>query len=174
MTQELTNLRHSILAGRYDEALEIIDELEAMSKKDVLLKIQSFLVRVFIPLIKNSVEQRLTNSWAVSIADSLRKIKNLNLKENKSFYYVKQDEWQSLLEESLDDAIGPASTEVREGIYYNRRQLAQLIEKAVLIETTQKLLALIYSYSGETLEDKIDEILMDLPGGNSWGAGEMK
>lgn len=173
MTQELTNLRHSILAGRYDEALEIVDELEAMSKKDVLLKIQSLLGRIFIHLIKNFVEQRLTNSWAVSIADSLRQIKKLNLKENKSSYYVKQDEWQSLLEESLDDAIGPASTEVG-GCIYNRRQLAKLIEKAALIETSQKLLDLTYNYSGETLAEKIEEVLIELPGGNSWDTGEMK
>ena len=33
MTQELINLRNSILDGRYDDALAIVDELEGMSKQ---------------------------------------------------------------------------------------------------------------------------------------------
>lgn len=33
MTQELTDLRNSILEGRYTYALAIVDELEGMSKK---------------------------------------------------------------------------------------------------------------------------------------------
>ncbi len=54
-----------------------------MSKKAILETIQSFLVRLLIHLIKNQVEQLLTNSWAVSIRDSIIKIKSLNLKDNK-------------------------------------------------------------------------------------------
>ncbi|MDH6059092.1 hypothetical protein NWP17_01300 [Chrysosporum bergii ANA360D] len=33
MTQELTDLRNSIIQGRYADALAIVDELEGMSKK---------------------------------------------------------------------------------------------------------------------------------------------
>ena len=32
-TQELTDLRNSILEGRYQDALEILDELDGMSRK---------------------------------------------------------------------------------------------------------------------------------------------
>ena len=32
MTQELTDLRRSILDGRYDEALLLVDELEGMGQ----------------------------------------------------------------------------------------------------------------------------------------------
>jgi hypothetical protein len=62
MTQELMELRQSILEGRYDDALEIIDDLEDMSKQGTLRKIEAFLVRLVIHLIKNQIEQRLTNS----------------------------------------------------------------------------------------------------------------
>ncbi len=40
--QELTDLRNSIVQGRYADALEIVDELENMSKRDILRKIDSF------------------------------------------------------------------------------------------------------------------------------------
>lgn len=37
MMEELTDLRNSILAGRYQDALRIIDELEEISKEQILL-----------------------------------------------------------------------------------------------------------------------------------------
>ena len=63
MTQELIDLRTSILEGRYADALAIVDELEGMSKQAILRNIESFLVRMLVHLIKNQIEQRLTNSW---------------------------------------------------------------------------------------------------------------
>ena len=42
MTQELIDLRQSILEGRYDDALEILDDLEEMSKQTTLRKIGLF------------------------------------------------------------------------------------------------------------------------------------
>ncbi len=92
-TQELTNLRNSILEGRYQDALEILDELDGMSRKEIIRKIESYLIRMLIHLIKNQVEQRLTNSWAASIRGSIREIKKLNLQDNKTAYYIKADEW---------------------------------------------------------------------------------
>jgi len=69
MTQELIDLRTSILSGRYEDALAIVDEMEEMSKKSILRNIKKYLIRMLIHLIKNKIEQRLTNSWAVSIRD---------------------------------------------------------------------------------------------------------
>lgn len=42
MTQELIDLRNSILQGRYADALAIVDELDWMSKKATLRNIKSF------------------------------------------------------------------------------------------------------------------------------------
>lgn len=91
-TQELTDLRNSILEGRYQDALEILDELDGMSRKEIIRKIEAYLIRMLIHLIKNQVEQRLTNSWAASIRGSIREIKKLNLPDNKTAYYIKPDE----------------------------------------------------------------------------------
>lgn len=42
MSQELVDLRISILQGRYQDALAIVDDMEEMSRKSILRKIKSF------------------------------------------------------------------------------------------------------------------------------------
>jgi hypothetical protein len=170
MTQELTDLRLSILEGRYADALALVDELEGMSKQAILRNIESFLVRMLIHLIKNQVEQRLTNSWVASISDSLRQIQKLNLQDNKTSYYIKSDEWQPFLEEALEAAIRPASVEVSNG-RLNSFQLSELVDRTQVILTAQRLLDLTYHHSARTLPAIIDENLAQLPGGKDWKEG---
>lgn len=45
MTQELIDLRNSILERRYEDALAIVDELEGMSKQAILRNIESLSVK---------------------------------------------------------------------------------------------------------------------------------
>jgi hypothetical protein len=167
MTQELIDLRASILEGRYEDALAIVDELEGMSKQAILRNIESFLVRLLIHLIKNQLEQRLTNSWVASILDSLRQIKKLNLKYNKTSYYINSDEWQPFLEEAVDAAIYSASVEVLNGTY-KPLQLSELLDKTQVIMTAQRLLALMYEHSFKELPAIINASLAELPGGEDW------
>ena len=96
MTQELIDLRRSILEGRYADALAIVDELDWMSKKATLRNIKSFLIRLFIHLIKNQVEQRLTNSWVASISDSVVQIQDLNFQYYKILHSIKTVESLSI------------------------------------------------------------------------------
>lgn len=170
MTQELIDLRNSILEGRYADALEIVDELDWMSKKATLRSIKSFLVRMLIHLIKNQVEQRLTNSWIASISDSVVQIQDLNLHDNKTSHYVKRDEWELMLENALAAAIRPASVEVLNG-KLKPSQLSQMIDKSQIFTTAQQLLALTYEHPAGTLPDIIDEYLTQLPGGEDWFEG---
>jgi hypothetical protein len=167
MTQELLDLRASILEGRYEDALAIVDELEEMGKQAILRNIESFLIRLLIHLIKNQVEQRLTNSWVASIADSLRQIKKLNLKDNKKSYYIKQEQWLPFLEEAVELAIAPASVEVASGIY-NPMRLSELVARDSLIITAQKFIDLTYGYSTKDLPTLIYQQLAQLPGGKEW------
>jgi hypothetical protein len=168
MTQELTDLRNSILQGRYADALAIVDELEGMSKQAVLRNIQSYVNILLIHLIKNQVEQRLTNSWMASIRNSIREIQKLNTKENKTSYYVNQDEWEILIvEEVIEDAISDASVEVMNG-KYTRSQLSAIVDKTQVITTAIQFLALTYSYSAKELPTIMDNYLSQLPGGEIW------
>lgn len=167
MTQELVDLRESLLAGRYDHALVLVDELEAMGKQAILRNIESFLVRLLVHLIKNQVEQRLTHSWLVSIADSVLQISKLNLRDNKTSHYIKVNDWDSYLEEALEAAILPASLETLEGTL-KPKQLTQRIDRPVILATAHRLLALTYDLSPRELPSAINQVLATLPGGSVW------
>ncbi|MFB2875990.1 DUF29 family protein [Floridanema aerugineum] len=168
MTQELIDLRTSILEGRYSDALAIVDELEGMSKQAILRTIQSHLVILLIHLIKNQIEQRLTGSWANSIRNSIREIKKLNIKDNKTSYYINEDEWENLIEEEvLENAIADASEEVMNG-QFTRSQLSEMLDKPQLLERAIELITLTYTHSAKELPALIEEILVDLPGGEDW------
>ncbi len=174
MTQELIDLRQSILEGRYADALAIVDELEGMSKKSILRQIKSFLTILLIDLIKNQVEQRLTNSWASSIRNSIREIRELNIKENKTTYYINPDEWEILIEEEvMENAIADASDEVLNGIY-NQFQLAEMLDKSQVIQKAKSFLLLTYSHSAKELPAVVAENLIQLPGGQDWSERRQK
>ena len=170
MTQELTDLRAFILEGRYEDALSLVDELEGMSKKAILQNIENFLSRMLNHLIKNQIEQRLTNSWAASIRDSLLKIQALNLKENKTSFYINHDEWESYLENSFEDAIFAASVKFLNG-NYTPFKLQEMVNKTEIIVAANKLLNLTYFHSERALRDIISEELSKLPGGEEWKIG---
>ncbi|NEP71648.1 MAG: DUF29 domain-containing protein [Okeania sp. SIO2G4] len=169
-TQELIDLRTCIMEGRNHDALAIIDELDAMSKKDTLFKIDSYLTVVLIHLIKNQVEGRFTNSWAASIRASIRKIKSLNLKENKTSYYIKEEEWDEILEEAIEFGIDDASAEVENGVY-TPFQRKEMVDRNSIITTAKSFLALTYTYSTKDLLAVISDNLTLLPGGEDWKFG---
>jgi hypothetical protein len=169
MTQELIDLKTSILEGRYHDALAIIDELEGMSKQAIIRNIESFIQRLMIHLIKNQIEQRLTNYWANSISDAIVQIKKLNFKGNKNSYYINTDEWQSYLEAAIKLAIRPASLEIFNG-QLKPKQVSERLDIAALIATATTMLELTYTYAAEDLPDRLDLILAELPGGEEWQA----
>ncbi len=173
MTQELIELRFSILEGRYADALSIVDELEGMSKKAILRQIKSFFIRMLIHLIKNQIEQRLTNSWAASIRDSILEIQDLNLRENQTSHYIKLDEWRVCLEDCLESAIFAASVEVANGAY-SPFHLAELLDKTQILTTAHNFLILTYSHSPKVLASFLNEKLSQLPGGEDWKLGRQR
>jgi Domain of unknown function DUF29 len=173
MTQELIDLRNSILAGRYADALAIVDELEGMSRQAILRTIQSFLRILLIHLIKNQVEQRLTNSWANSIRNSIREIKKLNLQDNKTSYYVKIDEWESMLDDEFEEAVSLASEEVM-GAAYSPFQLLELVDRDQIIAIAKTLLSLTYDYSTKELSPVVNDRLTQLVGGEDWRLNRQK
>ncbi len=171
MTQELIDLRLSILEGRYEDALDLVDELEGMSKQAILRNIESFLTRLMVHLIKNQMEERLTNSWVASISDSILRIKKLNFKDNKVSYYINSEEWLPFLEEALEAAIAPTSVEVLNG-QLTPVQLSERIDRNQIMNTAQKLLDLTYHHSAKELPVTITIRLADLLGGQAWYEGK--
>ncbi|MDY6805926.1 MAG: DUF29 family protein [Cyanobacteriota bacterium] len=170
-TQELIDLRTCIMEGRTSDALIIIDELDGMSKKDIIRKIKSYLTVMLVHLIKNQVERRLTNSWAASIRSAIREIQDLNLKANKTSYYFKADEWEEMLEEAIEFAIGQASVEVENGAY-TPFQLAEMVDRISIKATAISFLELTYSNSAKDLPGVINDNLVLLVGGEDWKFGK--
>jgi hypothetical protein len=170
MTQELTNLKNSILEERYADALAMIDELEAMSRQAILRQIGFFISRLLIGLIKNQVEQRLTNAWAASISDSIRQIKKLNSQGNKTTYYITIHDWEPIIEDEFEAAIDAASVETLDGIY-SPFQLAKMVDKTQVTLITQNFLFLTYDYPIKELPAIVKENLVQLVGGEAWKKG---
>lgn len=167
MVQELIDLRQSIVEGRYQDALDIVDELEGMGKQAILRNLESFLVRLLIHLIKNQVEKRLTNSWAASISDSIRQIKKLNLKDNKKSYYIQQNDWSEYLAEALEVAVLEASIEVSGGVY-TPMQLEEIVNQEQITKIALSLIDLTYQYSAQDLLSVVRKQFISLPGGKEW------
>jgi phenylalanyl-tRNA synthetase alpha subunit len=167
MSEELIALRQSIVEGRYAEALSIVDELEEMSKKDTLRKIVSYLKRLMTHLIKNHVEQRLTNSWAFSVRDSLKQIQDLNLRSAPDSFYIPLDEWPTYIENAFEDAVYDAAIEALGGIY-SPHELERKVDRQHITTLTLRLLSDTTVQSEKELSERINERLAALPGGDVW------
>ncbi len=110
-------IRQYIQEQRYEEALELVDELEAMSKEDKLNKIYSYAVILLLHLIKQAAEQRSTRSWEFSIYNSTKEIKRTNKRRKSGGYYANEDELKEILNDAFDTAIKKAALEAFEGEY---------------------------------------------------------
>lgn len=115
--EELEKLRKFVEEHDYAKALEIVSDLEEMSKEDKLNKIYSYCVILLIHLIKQKVEQRTTRSWEVSIRNSVREINRTNHRRKSGGTYANEKELLDTIYESIPPAVDRASLEVKEGIY---------------------------------------------------------
>lgn len=103
-----------------------------------------------------------------SIRSSIREIKNLNLKDNKKFYYINLEEWEKLIEEEIiESAIADASEEVMNG-EYSQFQLAEMVNRHQVIQIAVNFLSLTYSHSAKDLPTAVAQTLIQLPGGENW------
>ena len=145
MTQELIDLKKAIAHYDYQKALEIVNDLEAMSREDKIQKIESYLVVLLIHLLKIQVEKRITNSWRASVLNALLQIQKTNRMGNKKTPYIKSDEWQSCIEEVLPEVYLSASTEVRiDGREVDDVELEAIVNDNSLITLAQNLLFFTY------------------------------
>jgi len=138
--EELLTLRKYIEAKNYLKALELVGELEEMSKEDKLNKIYSYAVILLVHLIKQQAERRTTRSWDVSIDNSVREIKRTNKRRKSGGYYASQGELIETINEAFEAAILRAALEAFEG-KHDRDELQQMIDVS---EIKQAALDLIY------------------------------
>ena len=119
--------------------MQIVGELEEMSKEDKLNKIYSYAVILLIHLIKQEVEKRTTRSWNVSIRNSVREINRVNKRRKSGGYYANDRELLDIINDAMPAAIDRASLEVREGLY-EIDDLITLFDNNLIIERAFKLI----------------------------------
>jgi hypothetical protein len=131
--EELDELRHYITAGKYQDALLLLDEMEEMSRDDKINRITSFMEVLLIHLIKQAAEQRTTRSWEVSMRNARRQIIRINKRRKAGGWYLSHDELADALTEAYESALDSASLEVFEG-RYTTEELANLVARSRISE----------------------------------------
>ncbi|ARV60435.1 hypothetical protein BZZ01_18960 [Nostocales cyanobacterium HT-58-2] len=137
--EELLELKDLLLKGDVQGALVIVEELEEMSKQDIIDSIRSYAVILLLHLIKQQAENRTTRSWNVSIRSSIREIQRKNKHRKAGGYYLSPAELFETLEEAYLNAIDEASLEVEEG-RYEPEELEQLVNREEIINRAMALI----------------------------------
>ena len=137
--EELVTLRKYIEERDYIKALELVGELEEMSKEDKLNKIYSYAVILLVHLIKQQAEQRTTRSWDVSIDNSVREIKRTNKRRKSGGYYASKEELMETIDEAFEAAIKRAALEAFEG-RHDGDELEQMIDVAQVKQAALNLI----------------------------------
>ncbi len=131
MMEELLTLKDLLVKGDVQGALIIVEELEEMSRNDIIKTIRSYAV-ILLHLIKQQGENRTTRSWEVSIRNSVREIQRENKRRKARDYYLTPEELLEILAEAYLNAIDEASLEVEEG-RYEAQELEKLVNQEEMI-----------------------------------------
>ncbi|MGL5943754.1 MAG: DUF29 family protein [Waterburya sp.] len=137
--EELVQLRESIIAGNYSQALQIIDELEEMSVEDKLNKIYSYTVILLLHLIKQQAERKTTRSWQNSILNSVEQINRVNKRRKSGGYYATAETLQEIIDEAFPRALRDAALEAFGGAY-QEEELLKMIDIAEIKQLAINLL----------------------------------
>jgi hypothetical protein len=129
--EELLLLRQLIEEKQYDKALEIVDELEEMSREDKLNKIYSYAIILLLHLIKQEAEKRSTRSWEFSIYNASKEIKRVNKRRKSGGCYADEEDLKEILNDAFDTAIKKAALESLEGIYTDNELKEKIEEEKV-------------------------------------------
>jgi hypothetical protein len=143
--EELLELRQYIEQQRYAEALDLVAELEEMSRDDKINKIRSFSIILLLHLIKQEAEQRTTRSWELSIRNASRQIHYSNKRRKAGGTYLNETELHELITEAYRAALERAALEAFEG-RRDDQELGQMVEQAKI---EQKALELIITAQNE-------------------------
>ena len=137
--EELMTLKELLYEGKIPEALELIEELEEMSKSDKLNKLFSYGIILLLHLIKKAAEKRTTKSWEVSIRNSVKQIQRTNKRHKAKGTYLTEEELLETLEDAYQSALDRASLEAFEGSY-EAEEIAKMVEREEIIKTAMELI----------------------------------
>lgn len=137
--EELTILKQLLHEGKVTEALELVEELEEMSKSDKVNKIYSYGIILLLHLIKQSAEKRTTRFWDVSIRNTVKQIQRINQRYKAKGTYLTEEELVETLEDAYELALERAALEAFEG-RYEADELGEMVEQSQILATAMSLL----------------------------------
>jgi predicted NACHT family NTPase len=129
-----------ILLNLTPEALELVEELEEMSKSDKFNKIFSYGIILLLHLIRKVAENRTTKSWQVSIFNSVKQIQRTNRRHKAKGTYLTEDELRETLQDAYESALINAALEAFEGtdeaeeidVMVNREEIIEMAMDLIL------------------------------------------
>lgn len=137
--EELITLKQLLYQGKVTEALELVEELEEMSKSDKVNKIYSYGIILLLHLIKQSAEKRTTRSWDISIRNAVKQIQRTNQRYKAQGTYLTEEELAETLQDAYELALERAALEAFEG-RYEAEELGKMVEPAQILETAIRLI----------------------------------
>lgn len=137
--EEILELKQLLLKGDIQGALIIAEEIEEMSRKDIINNIYSFAVILLLHLIKQNLENRTTRSWDTSIKNSVLNINRVNKRPQSKEFYLTLEDLQETLVEAYTEAMNKAGLEVLEGIY-ETPQLETMVHPDQIIDQALALI----------------------------------
>lgn len=137
--EELITLKELLYQGKIPEALELVEELEEMSKSDKLNKIFSYGIILLLHLIKKAAENRTTKSWVASIRHAVKQIQRTNKRHKAKGTYLTEEELEETLQDAYESALDQAALEAFEGIY-DAEQLGSMVKREDIIKIAMDLI----------------------------------
>lgn len=136
--EELMALKELLYQGKIPEALELVEELEEMSKSDKLNKVYSYGIIVLLHLIKQAAEKRTTKSWDTSIRNAVKQIQRTNKRHKTKGTYLTEEELLETLQDAYESAVDRASLEAFEGIY-GAKEIEEMVNQDEIIKMSMDL-----------------------------------
>ncbi|MBA3789600.1 DUF29 family protein [Patescibacteria group bacterium] len=137
--EELITLKQLLHQGKVTEALELVEELEEMSKSDKVNKIFSYGIILLLHLIKQAAENRTTKSWETSIFNAVKQIQRTNQRYKAQGTYLTKEELVETFQDAYESALRRAALEAFEG-RYEAEELGEMVEQAQILETAMCLI----------------------------------
>lgn len=137
--EELITLKQLLHQGKVTEALELIEELEEMSKSDKVNKIFSYGIILLLHLIKQASENRTTKSWETSIFNAVKQIQRTNQRYKAKGTYFTEEELAETLQDAYESALRRAALEAFEG-RYEVEELGKMVDQAQILEKSMRLI----------------------------------
>ncbi len=129
--EELLQLRDLLEHQHYAEAMDLLGEMEAMSKEDKIHKIRSFARILLIHLIKQAAEKRTTRSWDLSIRNATAEIRDINQRPKARGTYVDTEGLAEILSRAYPLALARAALEAFEG-QYSEQALGEMVDRSAI------------------------------------------